>query len=549
MDEPYFLAVARNIDRAPQDPYGFRINWDGTPRWAYETSANPPLLGAWIAFWTRWFPGTETSVHWAMLPFSLLALKAMELLCLRYRVEPWLGLVLLCSSPAFYLGSQVALQDVPMLAFLLTTLACVLAHEESRKKLWLIASVAAGFCCPLMKYNGLLILPLVLWLWLTSRRKVDLAWTLVAPLAAMGLWNLLTWTQYGAPHLLTMIQFENNASFRTPYRWMAAGVLSAAGLGVIPLSLWGTARLQSRRERTAVWVGVATFPAAAIGALAMNYSGGAALQLGLALSASVVLLVLTGLRGWTVWHPIVHAVQRNRRKAGQAYSQDTTEAETRGLSTEARLDVLLILWIVGTIAFQFGLMFTSVRYLVPIAPASILLLLKGAHHRPHGWRTSLVLLAGSLLVTLVAMGDRVAANRYRHFAESTVKAIKAEAPAARIFFAGHWGFQFYMEQSGCLPVDKRKLEKLGAGDWFVVASSAWPAMSEPVLQERASAKMNQSVWQSAWPLATLSCADAANFYGNKLPGCRHMTLLPFALFGDNSEAFRTFKVEAGNRGP
>src|SRR2546426_9924897 len=38
IDEPYFLAVAKQISLHPLDPYGFRINWDGTPEWAFKTS-------------------------------------------------------------------------------------------------------------------------------------------------------------------------------------------------------------------------------------------------------------------------------------------------------------------------------------------------------------------------------------------------------------------------------------------------------------------------------------------------------------------------------
>src|SRR5256885_15226496 len=76
IDDPYFLAVTRQIYNHPLDPYGFRINWDGTTEWAFKTLANPPLVPAYLAAWHCLFPWNEVSFHLAVLPFSLIALYA-----------------------------------------------------------------------------------------------------------------------------------------------------------------------------------------------------------------------------------------------------------------------------------------------------------------------------------------------------------------------------------------------------------------------------------------------------------------------------------------
>ena len=36
VDDPYHLRAAQQMLKAPGDPYGFHINWSGTPEWAFH---------------------------------------------------------------------------------------------------------------------------------------------------------------------------------------------------------------------------------------------------------------------------------------------------------------------------------------------------------------------------------------------------------------------------------------------------------------------------------------------------------------------------------
>jgi hypothetical protein len=56
IDEPYHLKAAEHLQRSPADPYGFYVNWNGTPEWAFRTYASPPLVPEWLALWSL-FPG------------------------------------------------------------------------------------------------------------------------------------------------------------------------------------------------------------------------------------------------------------------------------------------------------------------------------------------------------------------------------------------------------------------------------------------------------------------------------------------------------------
>ena len=101
IDDPYHLEAAKQMRRAPGDPYGFQINWDGTPKSAFVTYASPPLVPAWLALWSCFFPRNEISLHIAMLPFSIVALVTFGLLARSFEVRPSTAMALLaCWVPA-----------------------------------------------------------------------------------------------------------------------------------------------------------------------------------------------------------------------------------------------------------------------------------------------------------------------------------------------------------------------------------------------------------------------------------------------------------------
>ena len=95
IDDPYHLEAAKQMQRAPTDPYGFHINWDGTPKSSFVTYASPPLVPAWLALWSCVFPENEVSLHVAMLAFSIVALVSFGLLARSFSVPPSIAMALL----------------------------------------------------------------------------------------------------------------------------------------------------------------------------------------------------------------------------------------------------------------------------------------------------------------------------------------------------------------------------------------------------------------------------------------------------------------------
>src|SRR5579885_2723610 len=76
VDDTNILAIAKQIARAPLDPYGFTFNWTGTSRPAFDILANPPLAPFLIAGWAAIFGWSEISLHVLTLLFALAAIAA-----------------------------------------------------------------------------------------------------------------------------------------------------------------------------------------------------------------------------------------------------------------------------------------------------------------------------------------------------------------------------------------------------------------------------------------------------------------------------------------
>jgi len=116
------------------------------------------------------------------------------------------------------------------------------------------------------------------------------------------------------------------------------------------------------------------------------------------------------------------------------------------------------LWVTGTFAFACVACWQmSSRYLLPMLPAAAILLVRRLEFRKllHGGnRVGLLLgpLAFSLVIALMAAGaDFQLANSVRAAAFHIQK--EAGATSHAIWFEGHWGFQYYMEQQGAKAVD------------------------------------------------------------------------------------------------
>ena len=509
IDEPYHLKAAEHLQTNPADPYGFYINWNGTPEWAFRTYASPPLVPEWLALWSRILPWNELSLHVAMLPFSVAALLAFGLLADSYGLDGRVAMALLACSPAFFLTSQVVMPDIAMLClFLVAVTGARLYQLNGRMETLLVAGIAA-FSCPLAKYNGVVIVPVLICFALARPRRTVMIAIAIAPILSLILFGGFTWFRYGAVHFIAMSAYQRSGEMSTHPAVITVGIF-ATGIGVLPLALSLFLVRVPKQPRLIL----------ALDTVSLISSIWLGLQLGY---PTISIFLFAASIGFST-HVLCLALQQGWKTL-------------RGFDWGC---LALPVWFLAGFVFQYGVMFTATRYVLFLAPPAILLAMRSATQKPRRAVLGLALAANLLVTISIAAGDLFAANIYRTFAGNELKALRERQN--RVFFDGHWGFQYYAERAGGELIDKRKSPRFQPGDSVVIAKTPWPSLLQPLETaglefEHRSLLMNQS-----WPVRTLSCKAGIFFHGNAISGCVRPTLLPFGFSSEPWEEFLVYQT-------
>jgi hypothetical protein len=120
--------------------------------------------------------------------------------------------------------------------------------------------------------------------------------------------------------------------------------------------------------------------------------------------------------------------------------------------------VLLSLWVIGTFFFAAIVNWSiTSRTLLPMAPAVMILLVRrfNASGASIGRTPWWPLLPAALISLLVTTADYKFANTARLASSYFQNRFRTEP--GTVWFEGHWGFQYYMEQWRAKPVDLEQL--------------------------------------------------------------------------------------------
>jgi hypothetical protein len=141
--------------------------------------------------------------------------------------------------------------------------------------------------------------------------------------------------------------------------------------------------------------------------------------------------------------------------------------------TQSSDAALLTLWVFGTFTFAGFVNWTcNVRSLLPIAPALGILVIRRLEQdrspllRAIHWRWALI--PASVVSLLVGWADFSLADSARTAATRIATVLKSES--GPVWFQGHWGFQYYMQAKGGLPIDLNDPKSL-PGDVMIVPSN------------------------------------------------------------------------------
>ncbi|GAB3957190.1 hypothetical protein GCM10028805_49160 [Spirosoma harenae] len=435
IDDTFHLEAADWIKQHPFKPMSGFINWDENKEPIYKAN-QPPLYFYFIALISALFGTGEIALHLFQSIFTLFCLlifyQITQLLSLKN------GLLLtafLAFSPAFLINQNLMV-DVPLLFFHLLALYYLLqkdAISESGRywKVGFFLSISV-----LIKYTSipLLVALLVAILW---RKQYRYLYIVLIPAAALGLWSLWNYVEFGAVHIvnrprnpMTFQLFINNViNFIT-----CLGAISPFSLAFILGYFFRNKFVNLLTPLVAVLF---------VGLTIITANG----QLFILLSNDILSNVFFG-NGLLIILLVIVAIWNNSFKIRKAISSTS---------------VILLMWIATLSGFIILFApFVASRHVLLIIPA--VLLIGGVWvdklSMINAWQA---VIASASITIILAISDWQIANFYR---EKAKEAATRLAGQQRIWSAGHWGWQWYARQNGFKEVQADSMQ-FQTGDYLV----------------------------------------------------------------------------------
>jgi hypothetical protein len=449
IDDTAYLTYARHIAAHPLDPYGFTIFWYTVPEPAFEVLA-PPVVPYWLALGIRLFGEHVAILKLWLFPFVWVLAWAVDDLLRRFAKGSTSFLPLIVLSPAVLPAVNLML-DIPALGLGLAAVAVFARAGDSGS--WRRA-VAAGLLAALAmqtKYTMLLIPPAIVWYGLTHRRVGLAAVAVAVAVLAFVAWELLLVAKYDRSHFVFHAADQQPAERVSTAEYLEkkldlggplAGYLGCLGVGVglAAAGAWCVSR-RWLAVAAAAWLAgfmvIALLPYRATVIVTPETPGAPGTTATSVFWQCSGLLVLVALAGCAVT-----LLFRCRPKFGVRRNADA---------------VFLVGWLLIELAGYFALTpFPAARRVFGLAVIGGLLAGRVVsrvgrlrpERRPPRFVIGFGIAAGVLVAaldTFDAFAEKVCAGR--------AAAVTAERPAgSTVWFAGHWGFQYYCERAGMRPV-------------------------------------------------------------------------------------------------
>ncbi|MFI5348157.1 MAG: ArnT family glycosyltransferase [Elusimicrobiota bacterium] len=169
MDEPVFLAVARQIAAHPLHPLAFGFNWYGELLPAAQLFMHSVLVSYLMAplfYLTR---GSEALMRLALLPVDLASAGALYWLASRFLKKPLLPTLVILATPSFFINMPLLMAEKWIVCLTFLSLCAMLRAEEQDEVRWELASAGFAALAIMIKHTAVF-LPLILLFQLRRRR-------------------------------------------------------------------------------------------------------------------------------------------------------------------------------------------------------------------------------------------------------------------------------------------------------------------------------------------------------------------------------------------
>ena len=453
IDDPLFVFAARQITQHPLDPYGFNVIWYESLDRMADVTMNPPLACYYGAAVGRIAGWSERAFHIAFLVPALALILGTYRLAKHFTRLPLLAGLATVLTPGILVSACSVMCDTMMVALWVWAVILWIEGIEPRKAWYLAGSGVLIAAAVLTKYFGAaLILLLAAYSLARLRRLGNWMWYLLIPIGALVGYELWTHALYGQSLLLSAVHFAH--ANRGLSRWSRplVGLSFTGGCALSVLTLCPL--MWSRRVQGIV----AAASALAASAFILGW-----VKMGRQFAEKLTPHPLLG-------HWELIGSQLALFIAGGVFT--LALAITDCWKKRDPDSLLLGLWVVGTYFFTIRLNWAvNARSVLPLIPAAAILAARRLETTHRAWTRSLKLqVAGALIVSgvlsiWVAAADMHLANLAREAAQS-VRA-RTSREVGTLWYEGHWGFQYYMEQLGALPADARDL-RIRPGEFVAV---------------------------------------------------------------------------------
>lgn len=470
IDDTLFLWVAQHIQANPFDFFGFTANWYGIDMPMAEIQQNPPMVSYFIALITFLFGWDEISLHLAFLLPAVGVIWGTYRLAGHFCQRPLLAALASLLTPVFLISSTSIMSDTMMVCFYVWTLVFWLRGLGKVSHLLLLVAGLLLAMSALTKYFGITLIPLLFAYSLAKFRGLHRSmFYLLLPVFILVGYQWLTTNLYGFGHLSSAASYAVDHNVLEWSTRLSKNLISLAFLGGGIASIFFFIPVIWPRRSWLVGMGI-VLPSVALILLLMGTLFGLELRSGNEINWGVVLQLtffisagvhIIGLTVFDLWK------ERNADS------------------------LLLVLWMLGTFCFLTYFNWTiNGRTILPMVPVAAILFVRSLDRR---WPAKgsndqlpaqsfapyvLPFLFAAGLALAVTWADYKLANTQRTAARVIVEDLNQYNQAGiiggqfkknppRIWFQGHWGFQYYMEALGALPLDFYKQEMM-AGEFLVI---------------------------------------------------------------------------------
>jgi hypothetical protein len=502
VDDTAYLLYARHIAHNPADPYGFTVFWWAEPEPAMGVLC-PPLVPYWLAGGVALFGESPALLKLWLFPIVYLLAWALRALLVRFaRGAEGFALPLLMLSPAV-LPTVNLMLDIPAVAL---ALAAVEVFARGRWRDALAAGALAALAMQ-AKYSAFVAPAVIVWYGLAHRRLARAAVAVAVCAVLFASWELWLVSKYGESHFWKHARAssggEPGAALAEKLNLIPplAGQLGclAVGAGLLALSA-----VRAPRWRLAALAGVWWAGFAVVALLPQRYTA-----------------INQYTTAATVFWESVGAVWLLGVGGGALMLLFRVKA---GLAPRTRADAWFLAgWFVLECGAAVALSpFAAARRVIGVALVAGLLAarLSGrvGRARPDRRAPRWVLAVSVSAGVAVAALDTFDAFPEKVCAERAADVVRDREPGARVWYVGHWGFQYYCATAGFEPLVPGRTTAR-AGDFVVLPvypearGFFRPYPGFDVTPPRRAGDVVAEVWWDDW----LSAQTVPNLYGGTDP--------------------------------